>query len=99
MRQRLIWLVVGAALLAAGYLGGRASYAADERKHYTRDAAEMDRTQELLVGRIRAMNEKLKMLASAVTFEKLNDPDKTLEKDIGKTLEPVFADKIGRAHV
>src|SRR5262249_18127894 len=81
-----------AALIALGYGVGRISQAATESKNYDRDAAEMDRTQEMLVTRVRGSNERLKTSAKGVTPDKLDDPNKERDKEIGKTLEPFLQD-------
>jgi hypothetical protein len=92
MRKPLLWILIAIALFATGWFGGRISLAAAEPKNFDLDAAEMDRTQEVLVGHVRTMNEKLKAIAHAVTADKLDDPNKERDKQIGKTLEPLTQD-------
>jgi hypothetical protein len=91
--SRRFWQVsIALVLLVAGYGVGRVSQAATDSKNYDRDAAEMDRTQEVLITRVRGINDKLKSIAKSVTAEKIDDPNKDREKEIGKTLEPFFQD-------
>ncbi len=89
MRNRGRWLAVALALVC-GSLGGWA--VAAQQKHFDRDAAEMDRTTEVLVSRVRGINEKLKTLARGVTADKLEDPEKKFEKQLGESLQPFLED-------
>ena len=92
MSRRFWHILITVVLLGAGYGVGRVSQAATDSKNYDRDAAEMDRTQEVLITRVRGINDKLKSIAKSVTADKLDDPNKEREKEIGKTLEPFFQD-------
>ena len=90
MHKAVIWTVLALGVFGAGWTGARVSVAAEPKKtNYELDAAEMDRTQDLVIGRVRAMNEKLKEIAASVTHENLDDPNKEREKQFGKTLEPL----------
>lgn len=92
MSRRFWHVLIALTLVVVGYGVGRVSQAATESKNYDRDAAEMDRTQEVLIARVRGINDKLKSIAKAVTADKLDDPNKDREKEVGKTLEPFFQD-------
>jgi len=92
MSRKALRILMAVVLLAAGYGIGRVAQAAVDSKNYDRDAAEMDRTQEALIARVRGINDKLKTIAKGVTADKLDDPNKEREKEIGKTLDPFFQD-------
>jgi len=91
MRRHTIWLLVLLAA-AAGYAGGRAGYASAPASNYDMDAAEMDRTQENIIARVRAMNEQLKAMAKEVTLKNIDDPEKVREKKIGESIQPIVMD-------
>src|SRR3954447_1238291 len=92
MSRRFWHVLIVLALVVVGYGVGRVSQAAVDSKNYDRDAAEMDRTQDVLIARVRGINDKLKSIAKSVTADKLDDPNKEREKEIGKPLEPFFQD-------
>jgi hypothetical protein len=79
-------------VFVAGWVGGRSSLAAEAGKNYDADAGEMDRTQEVIVGHVRGMNEQLKTMARAATLDNLQDPDKKREKEVQALLGPVLQD-------
>src|SRR5687768_12925498 len=90
MKTKLIGLLLAGALFAAGWTSAQATRAAQKPTHYERDAAEMDRTQELVCDGVRAMNAQLKQIARGVTLATLDDPEKKREQEMQKTLGPVL---------
>lgn len=91
--QRFCCAGLFAALVwAGGYHSGRATAAAAAPTNFERDSAEMDRTTEMLVNRIRGMNDTLKKLAAEVTPELLTDKEKKRDRKIQDTLAPLLED-------
>ena len=94
MRKTLLWTVLGLCRGRTGRGGPAACRRAEERK--PTDARENRAGPEVVIGRVRAMDELEAIRKQRHPRENLDDPQKEREKQLGKTLEPVLEDACKR---